>query len=128
MRHFAAGGGRIWTTIHRARISPVTRISLLDAIPDLELIRYLPAYLGWLLTLLWDPRADLRAAAGNVLGELLREIGELVLSAVIAVWPLLRTRHVCAGAAGGGLCPGPTSPGTRRRCGCVTRAWTWPRS
>ncbi|KAJ3215522.1 hypothetical protein HDU67_000310 [Dinochytrium kinnereticum] len=65
-------------------LSPFTRmflvqwIAVLDSVPDLELIGYLPDFLGGLLSYLSDPNVDVRVATLNILGEFLKEIREVV--------------------------------------------------
>lgn len=65
---------RIWV------INPFTRqflvgwITLLDSIPDLELVTYLPDFLGGILKFLGDQNADVRAATQNCLDKFLNEI------------------------------------------------------
>ncbi|ODN81757.1 hypothetical protein L202_02141 [Cryptococcus amylolentus CBS 6039] len=61
-------------------VSPFTRMHLvswlivLDSIPDLELVAWLPEFLDGLLKYLADGNVDVRLAAENVLAEFLREI------------------------------------------------------
>lgn len=65
---------RIWV------INPFTRqflvgwITLLDSIPDLELVAYLPDFLGGLLKFLSDPNRDVHVATRNCLDKFLNEI------------------------------------------------------
>ncbi|KAM5372931.1 hypothetical protein ACJZ2D_007268 [Fusarium nematophilum] len=65
---------RIWV------INPFTRqflvgwITLLDSIPDLELVTHLPDFLGGLLKFLSDQNADVRAATQTCLDKFLNEI------------------------------------------------------
>lgn len=65
---------RIWV------INPFTRqflvgwITLLDSIPDLELVAYLPDFLGGLLKFLSDPNRDVHVATRNCLDKFLTEI------------------------------------------------------
>ncbi|KAF4589361.1 DNA repair and recombination protein RAD54 and RAD54-like protein [Ophiocordyceps camponoti-floridani] len=65
---------RIWV------INPFTRqflvgwITLLDSIPDLELVTYLPDFLGGLLRFLSDQHADVRTATHACLDKFLNEI------------------------------------------------------
>lgn len=60
-------------------LSPFTRnylvswITVLDSVPDLELVHYLPAFLDGLLKYLSDPNTDVRVATHNVLADFLRE-------------------------------------------------------
>ncbi|KAH9983574.1 ARM repeat-containing protein [Russula compacta] len=66
-------------------VSPFTRsflvswISVLDSVPELELITYLPHLLDGLLKYLSDPTEDVRIAAENQLAEFLREIREVTV-------------------------------------------------
>ncbi|KZW04366.1 ARM repeat-containing protein [Exidia glandulosa HHB12029] len=61
-------------------MSPFTRsflvawITLLDSVPDLELITFLPAILDGLLVYLADDNADVRTATENLLAEFLQEM------------------------------------------------------
>ncbi|OTA03391.1 vacuole-associated enzyme activator complex component (Vac14) [Trichoderma parareesei] len=61
-------------------INPFTRqflvgwITLLDSIPDLELVTYLPDFLGGLLKFLSDQNVDVRVATQNCLDKFLNEI------------------------------------------------------
>ncbi|GHJ88688.1 hypothetical protein NliqN6_5090 [Naganishia liquefaciens] len=61
-------------------ISPFTRshlvswIMILDSVPDLELVSYLPEFLDGLLKYLSDPNPDVKIAAETVLSDFLREI------------------------------------------------------
>ncbi|KAG6106928.1 hypothetical protein E4U13_007173 [Claviceps humidiphila] len=65
---------RIWV------INPFTRqflvgwMTLLDSIPDLELVTYLPEFLGGLLKFLGDQNADVRTATQSCLDKFLNEI------------------------------------------------------
>jgi vacuole morphology and inheritance protein 14 len=65
---------RIWV------INPFTRqflvgwITLLDSIPDLELVTHLPDFLGGLLKFLSDQNADVRASTQACLDKFLNEI------------------------------------------------------
>lgn len=64
-------------------INPFTRtflvswITLLDSIPDLELVFYLPAFLGGLFKFLSDPNKDVHVATQVVLDRFLAEIGRI---------------------------------------------------
>ncbi|PWN50102.1 ARM repeat-containing protein [Violaceomyces palustris] len=63
-------------------LSPFTRnylvswVTVLDSVPDLELVSYLPSFLDGLLKYLSDPNTDVRVATANVLADFLREIRE----------------------------------------------------
>lgn len=64
-------------------INPFTRnflvswISVLDSVPDLDLVSYLPDFLDGLLKYLSDPNSDIRVATSVVLADFLREIKEV---------------------------------------------------
>ncbi|KAI9452938.1 armadillo-type protein [Russula earlei] len=66
-------------------VSPFTRsflvswFSVLDSVPELEFITYLPHILDGLLKYLSDPTEDVRIAAENQLAEFLREIREVTI-------------------------------------------------
>lgn len=61
-------------------LNPFTRtflvgwITLLDSIPDLELVSYLPDFLGGLFKFLSDPNRDVHVATSNALDRFLSEI------------------------------------------------------
>ncbi|KAL1865251.1 hypothetical protein VTK73DRAFT_5434 [Phialemonium thermophilum] len=57
-----------------ARTFLIGWISLLDSIPDLELVTYLPEFLGGLLKFLSDPNRDVHVAAQGCLDRFLNEI------------------------------------------------------
>ncbi|KZT60729.1 ARM repeat-containing protein [Calocera cornea HHB12733] len=64
-------------------ISPLTRsylvswITVLDSVPDLELVSYLPEFLDGLLKYLSDPTEDVKIATENVLADFLKEIRQI---------------------------------------------------
>ncbi|KAF8165594.1 vacuolar protein 14 C-terminal Fig4p binding-domain-containing protein [Crassisporium funariophilum] len=64
-------------------VSPFTRsylvswINVLDSVPELELITYLPEFLDGLLKYLSDPTEDVRVATENLLADFLREIRDV---------------------------------------------------
>ncbi|KAG2069275.1 ARM repeat-containing protein [Suillus decipiens] len=64
-------------------LSPFTRsylvswITVLDSVPELELITYLPEFLDGLLKYLSDPTEDVRVATENILADFLREIRDV---------------------------------------------------
>ncbi|KAJ8507380.1 hypothetical protein ONZ45_g10243 [Pleurotus djamor] len=68
-------------------VSPFTRsylvswIVILDSVPELELITFLPEFLDGLLGYLSDPTEDVRVATEALLGDFLREIREITLVA-----------------------------------------------
>ena len=69
---------RIRTLNSFTRMFLIQWISVLDSIPDLELISYLPDFLDGLFYYLSDPNIDVRVATLNVLGEFLKEIHDVV--------------------------------------------------
>ena len=64
-------------------VSPYTRtflvswVTLLDTIPDLELVYYLPAFLGGLFKFLSDPNRDVHVATQGALERFLTEIKKI---------------------------------------------------
>ena len=64
-------------------LNPFTRtflvlwITLLDTIPDLELVHFLPAFLGGLFKFLSDPTRDVHVATQGVLDRFLNEIKKI---------------------------------------------------
>ncbi|KAJ6539694.1 vacuolar protein 14 C-terminal Fig4p binding-domain-containing protein [Mycena capillaripes] len=64
-------------------VSPFTRsylvswINVLDSVPELELISYLPEFLDGLLKYLSDPTEDVRVATETLLADFLREIRDI---------------------------------------------------
>ncbi|KAL6305771.1 ARM repeat-containing protein [Sparassis latifolia] len=66
-------------------LSPFTRsylvswITVLDSVPELELITYLPEFLDGLLKYLSDPTEEVRIATENLLADFLREIREVTI-------------------------------------------------
>ena len=64
-------------------INPFTRtflvswVTLLDTIPDLELVSYLPAFLGGLFKFLNDPNRDVHVATQGALERFLNEIKKI---------------------------------------------------
>ncbi|KAF8306458.1 ARM repeat-containing protein [Clavulina sp. PMI_390] len=64
-------------------ISPFTRsylvswITVLDSVPDLELISFLPEFLDGLFKYLSDPTEDVRVATENLMADFLREIRDI---------------------------------------------------
>jgi vacuole morphology and inheritance protein 14 len=65
---------RIYTLNPFTRMFLVNWISVLDSIPDLELISYLPAFLKGLIQFLSDPNDDVRTATQQVLNGFLQDI------------------------------------------------------
>ncbi|CAA7260108.1 unnamed protein product [Cyclocybe aegerita] len=66
-------------------VSPFTRsylvswINVLDSVPELELITYLPEFLDGLLKYLSDPTEDVRVATENLLAAILRELRDVTI-------------------------------------------------
>ena len=64
-------------------INPFTRtflvswVTLLDTVPDLELVSYLPAFLGGLFKFLSDPNRDVHVATQGALERFLNEIRKI---------------------------------------------------
>jgi len=64
-------------------INPFTRmylvqwLTVLDSVPELELVSYLPDFLEGLIGFLGDPTSEIRTATQNVLADFLREIREV---------------------------------------------------
>ncbi|KAM0749868.1 ARM repeat-containing protein [Meredithblackwellia eburnea MCA 4105] len=64
-------------------LNPFTRnylvswLTVLDSVPELELVTYLPEFLDGLLKFLGDPLADIRVATQNVLADFLLEIRQV---------------------------------------------------
>ncbi|SPO01317.1 probable enzyme activator VAC14 [Cephalotrichum gorgonifer] len=65
---------RIWVMNPFTRQFLVGWITLLDSIPDLELVAYLPDFLGGLLKFLSDSNKDVHVATRNCLDKFLNEI------------------------------------------------------
>ena len=64
-------------------IAPATRLFLvqwiyiLNSVPDLDLISYLPEFMDGLFRFLSDSNSDVKTATLNVLGEFMKEIQEI---------------------------------------------------
>jgi vacuole morphology and inheritance protein 14 len=65
---------RIWVINPFARQFLVGWITLLDSIPDLELVTYLPEFLGGLMKFLSDPNRDVHSSTQACLDKFLNEI------------------------------------------------------
>jgi vacuole morphology and inheritance protein 14 len=65
---------RIWVVNPFTRNFLVGWLTLLDSIPDLELVTYLPSFLAGLLKFLGDQNADVRASTQTCLDKFLNEI------------------------------------------------------
>ncbi|KAI0340907.1 ARM repeat-containing protein [Trametopsis cervina] len=70
---------RIYVLSPFTRSYLVTWITVLDSVPELELISYLPEFLDGLLKYLSDPTEDVRIATENLLADFLREIRDVTL-------------------------------------------------
>ena len=68
---------RIYVLNPFTRTFLVSWVTLLDSIPDLELVVYLPAFLGGLFKFLSDPNQDVYVATQGVLDRFLNEIGKI---------------------------------------------------
>jgi vacuole morphology and inheritance protein 14 len=66
-------------------VNPFTRsfliswVTVLDSVPELELISYLPEFLDGLLGFVSDANEDVKMNASNILAEFLKEIREIAL-------------------------------------------------
>lgn len=67
---------RIYVINPFARTYLIGWISILDSIPELEIVSYLPEFLDGLMKFLGDPTEEITNAASIVLAELLKEIRE----------------------------------------------------
>ncbi|KAI7867249.1 vacuolar protein 14 C-terminal Fig4p binding-domain-containing protein [Spinellus fusiger] len=65
---------RIYVLNSSARQFLVSWIAVLDSIPDLELVSFLPEFLDGLLNCLNDPSSDIRVSVGVLLSDFLVEI------------------------------------------------------
>lgn len=68
---------RIYVLNPFTRTYLVSWLMVLDSVPELELVSYLPEFLDGLLKYLGDPTVDIRTATQNVLADFLREIREV---------------------------------------------------
>lgn len=79
---------RIYTQNSSARQFLVSWISVLDSIPDLELVSFLPEFLDGFLNFLSDPSQDVRVSTSVLLADFLREIKAAAHAAARAkAWP-----------------------------------------
>jgi len=67
---------RIYTEHPSARRFVVSWIDMLAAVPDIDMLNYLPELLDGLFVILSDPNAEIRRATESVMGEFLKEIAE----------------------------------------------------
>ncbi|XP_063225932.1 protein VAC14 homolog isoform X2 [Bacillus rossius redtenbacheri] len=65
---------RIYTTNTFARQFIISWVSVLDAVPDIDLIVFLPEILDGLFRILEDPNKEIKKMCDTVLGEFLRSI------------------------------------------------------
>lgn len=68
---------RIYVLNPFTRTYLVSWLTVLDSVPELELVSYLPEFLDGLLKFLGDPTPDIRTATQNVLADFLREIRDI---------------------------------------------------
>ena len=68
---------RIYVLNPFTRTYLVSWLTVLDSVPELELVSFLPDFLDGLLKFLGDPTVDIRTATQNVLADFLREIREV---------------------------------------------------
>lgn len=68
---------RIYVVNPFTRTFLVSWVTLLDTIPDLELVSYLPAFLGGLFKFLSDPNRDVHVATQGTLERFLNEIKKI---------------------------------------------------
>jgi len=67
---------RIYTEHPSARRFVVSWIDMLAAVPDIDMLNYLPELLDGLFVILSDPNVEIRRATESVMGEFLKEITE----------------------------------------------------
>ncbi|SSD58382.1 related to Vacuole morphology and inheritance protein 14 [Saccharomycodes ludwigii] len=65
---------RIYANNPNTRMFLVSWLQVISDSPDLELISYLPSYLGGLFTFLGDSHRDIRVVTANLLNQILQEI------------------------------------------------------
>lgn len=75
---------RMYTKEHRARTFLIGWIGLLDSIPDLELVAYLPAFLDGLLQFLDDSDESVRNSTSAILDIFLEEIRKITVTKNLA--------------------------------------------
>lgn len=69
---------RLFTNNPYTRLFLVDWIMLLDSVPDLELVSYLPSFMGGLIVFLTDSRKDVRLQTNKCLNMFLEEIERIV--------------------------------------------------
>jgi vacuole morphology and inheritance protein 14 len=75
-------------------------ITVLDSVPDIDMLEYAPEYLGGLFDMLADPNKDIRQQSYAALSDLLREITQTISALQVA-----QQQALSAGAS-----PDPSSP------------------
>ena len=65
---------RIYANNPYTRQFLVSWLTVLNSVPDIELLSHLPSFLNGLFKILSDPSADIRGQCEVVLGEFLKEI------------------------------------------------------
>ncbi|PVZ98827.1 hypothetical protein BB558_005163 [Smittium angustum] len=90
---------RMHTFKAATRLYLIEWIRILDSIPGLDLIKYLPSFLDQLLRFLSDPKDDVRLKASNALSELLREVEECagVQELVDEIWYVSENENATKG-------------------------------
>lgn len=68
---------RIYVLNPYTRTYLVSWLTVLDSVPELELVTYLPEFLDGLLKFLGDPSVEIRTVTQNVLADFLRETREV---------------------------------------------------
>lgn len=68
---------RIYVLNPFTRTYLVSWLTVLDSVPELELVSFLPEFLDGLLKFLGDPTVDIRTATQNLLEDFLREVREV---------------------------------------------------
>lgn len=68
---------RVYVLNPYTRTFLVSWLTVLDSVPELELVTYLPEFLDGLLKYLGDPSMDVRVGTQNVLADFLKEIRDI---------------------------------------------------
>ncbi|KAJ2403183.1 hypothetical protein GGI23_000158 [Coemansia sp. RSA 2559] len=93
---------RMHTYKPSTRLYLIEWIRVLDSVPGLDVIGYLPEFLGGLLRFLSDPNDDVRNKTQSLLGELLNEMAECVELQHMDDDGYNDDDYACEGGAGGG--------------------------
>ncbi|RKP09317.1 vacuolar protein 14 C-terminal Fig4p binding-domain-containing protein [Thamnocephalis sphaerospora] len=70
---------RIHTSNEHTRMFLVQWLAVLNSVPDLELVVYLPEFLDGLVRFLSDPSQELRVATASLLADFLQEIRDIAI-------------------------------------------------